>query len=156
MIDFSVTGDNDIPSNLRAKATSIIETLAQKVDAVDQMLVAKIQSNLGGAVLNMQSGKLHNSVRALPVEVSADTITGVVTAGGDEAPYGVYHEVGTTRAYQIIAVNKKVLSFMADGKRVFAKSVTHPPIVQRVFVQSAVDELRDEINYTILSAMEYE
>jgi hypothetical protein len=61
----------------------------------------------------------------------------------------VIHTLGREGAYKIMATNKRALmwqmSVKAGAEKVFARSVTHPPIPATPFVWPALDESREEI-----------
>ena len=42
-------------------------------------------------------------------------------------------------------MNKKALAFMLGGKQVFARRVQHPPIQERSFMRSSLEEMRPGI-----------
>lgn len=149
-----VTGGEQVISNLEAKYDKLIGRLVEKVNAANEQLAEKIRANLSGAVLNIRSGKLIGTVKAVPAEVTGGIVEGGIVVGGVDAPYGVVHERGGKRNYIITPVNKAYLAFMVDGKQIFTKLVRRQPVPKRAFVEPAKLELQSEIQQSLRSAVE--
>jgi hypothetical protein len=73
-----------------------------------------------------------------------DTITGEISAARCAAFYGVIHQRGGSHPYTIQPVNKGYLRAIIGGKEVFRKKIEHPPLPQRPWFDSAVEEMREE------------
>lgn len=136
-----------LSSNLNgASVPIIIEALRTKLDALDFALQSRIVSDkLSGQVLQHRSGKLAASIRAIPTVREGTELVGSVEGGGGPAFYAKFHEYGTTRQYEIVPTNKKALAFMVGGKQVFVKRVMHPPIQERSFMRTTLNEMQTEI-----------
>lgn len=124
---------------------ALVDMLATRIDAVDQMMADRVRENLSGGVLQTRTGKLLSTVMQEPAQISGNEITAAVTAGGDAAPYGIYFEEGGAGYYDIVPINARVLAFMAEGQMIFAKMVHHPPIPKLPWFQPAVDEAAEEM-----------
>lgn len=106
------------------------------------MLADRVRENLSGEVLKVQSGALLGTVKEVPATQSGDIIESGVIAGGDDAPYGIYFEMGGTGWYDITPKTAEFLSFIgSSGARVFTKMVNHPPIPHLPWFGPAVDEV---------------
>jgi hypothetical protein len=132
---------------LAQKPELFIEAVARKVRKFVLMLQRKIvDEKLQGQVLQLRSGKLSRSIKAMPVMVEGDVVTGDVEGAGPSATYGVYAEEGGQRSYIIEPKSKKALGFIAaGGAKIFARRVVHPPIKQRSFMRSSLDEMTNQI-----------
>ena len=114
---------------LQGMSPRLTAVLGTKLRALMFMLQSKIVSEkLSGQVLHRRTGILAGSVRALPVTVAGDTISSGVASNSEPAFYGRIHEVGGSRAYQVMATKSRALAFMMNGKQVVAKSVIRPPL----------------------------
>jgi hypothetical protein len=135
---------------IEGRRDALVDMLAERIDAVNQMMADRVKANLSGGVLQTRSGKLLDTVRQEPAQISGDEIIGAVTAGGEEAPYGIYFEKGGSGYYDIVPVNARVLAFMSEGQQIFAKMVHHPPIPLKPWfgpeVDVATDEMANELN----------
>jgi hypothetical protein len=134
-------------SRLKGQPQRYLALVKRKVQLLLLKLQAKIvNEKLQGQVLRHVSGKLGRSIVAEPVEVTGDTVTGTVEGASPPAYYGHYHEDGGSRFYPVVAKNKKALAFIAHGgAKTFAKQVMHPPLKQRSFMRSSLDEMMREV-----------
>jgi len=132
---------------LEAKASQIHQALFVKVGAIMAQLQTKIiVTKLSGQVLRKQTGFLQSSVRLLPTTDVGSTITGSVAVTGARRDVAMIHTMGMDRAYEVMAVKRKVLAWAgADGKMAFARRVMHPPIPAKPFMWPTLEENRDEI-----------
>jgi len=135
-----------ITDYVEKKRATLIDMLAERIDLVDQMFADRVRGNLSGGVLQTQSGKLLSTVMQTPAQISGNQIYGAVTAGGTDAPYGIYFEEGGTGYYEIRPINARVLAFMGEGGMIFAKLVNHPPTPKLPWFQPEVDAIRPEMN----------
>jgi HK97 gp10 family phage protein len=104
-----------------------------------------------GPLVQSHTGNLS---RAIFSKMLSDT-TGMVGVG-KEAPYAGFVNNGT-RPHIIRAVNAKALRFFVGGSAVFAKYVNHPGTKPTLFMETALQNLRDRIprivaNYVKLGA----
>jgi hypothetical protein len=138
---------------IEGKRDALVDMLAERMDAVNQMMADRVRANLSGGVLETRTGKLLETVMQEPAQISGDIITGAVTAGGEAAPYGIYFEEGGTGYYDIVPVNARVLAFMGEGQMIFARMVHHPPTPKLPWfgpeVDTASDEMATELNQII-------
>lgn len=129
----------------QAKKSELEIALMERVDWFNQLLLARVQNNLGGQVLNFRTGNLFTSARRIPATNNGGEISGEVNAGGSQAPYGIYHELGGVQPYLIFANPRAALFFQMNGKNIFAKYVEHPAIKKRPWFQPAIDATITEI-----------
>jgi len=129
------------------KPVKILEYVQMRVNRLLIMLQAKIVGEkLQGQVLRHITGKLSRSVVVIPAELRGTVVTGYVEAAAPPAAYGVGHERGTDSSYEIVAVRKKALMWIAaGGAKRFATKVMHPPIKRRSFMVSSLNEMRTQI-----------
>ena len=124
---------------------SVMLALRAKVEELRQALLAKVDSNLSGDILQERSGALKASIVA---EIAADG--GVVSAsvGSDGVPYAAIQEYGgTTPPHDIVCVKAKAVAFAGAAGMRFARRVHHPGsrITARAPLGAALDALHDEI-----------
>lgn len=163
-IEFSLVDLGFDPENVKQyigeKRDQLAEMIGNRIDVMDSIIADRVRANLTGQVLHARSGALLGTVDWTPSSQSGDIVSGSVQAGGDAAPYGIYFEKGGIGPYIIEAKNAKSLSFMMDGKRMFAKAVIHPAIPHLPWFQPAVDtsthEIMDELNEGIREVLEEE
>ncbi len=142
-----------MPRNVR-------EALKQEVGSIGLDLAAYVKgSKLSGQVLNRKTGALASSINNV-VEEQEQGVYGAVGSykgGSRDNPegYAAVHEYGGKSAYTILPVNGSVLSWLgADGRRHFAKKVTHPPAKERSFLRSSLADKRTEIEARIVKAVQ--
>jgi len=141
---------------LRERGPQLIDSLTSKMN----LLMLKLQSKIVGETIPafFPSGapNIASTVRAIPVELEGTVIHGEVQAGGPrttkvtlhsgaEVDYAAVQEFGIYHSFTIVPFNKKMLSFILDGKRIFAKMVTHPGLKQRPFMRYGLQEMEAEI-----------
>jgi hypothetical protein len=131
---------------LQEKQSQSIDALTVKTSAILFQLQAKIQAKLSGEVLKVKTGALRSSVSVSGPVVEGGTIRGSVgIPEGPTSGYARIHTLGHSGAYEIIATKRRALAFMLDGKKTFAKRVSHPSIPATPFVHPALEESREEI-----------
>ena len=139
---------------LEAKKILAQSVIVSRVDAVNTMMADMVRSNLSGEVLKIGNRKLYDTVRQRPARfLGGNLVSGTVTAGGPEAPYGVYFEEGGLGPFEIIPKFKRVLMFMMEGEKIFAKLVHHPPIPLKPWFGPAVDWASAEMTTQLNAAM---
>lgn len=133
---------------------AVADMLAERIDAVNAMFADRVKRNLSGGVLQERTGALLSTVRQEPAQRSGDELYGAVTAGGDEAPYGIYFEDGGSGYYDIVPVNARVLSFMGEGGRIFAKIIHHPPTPKLPWFAPEVETGRADMEKELSAALD--
>lgn len=140
-------GAQPLQTELAGKTDTLMAAFAAQMDTLGQQLYALVADKLSGGVLKVQTGELLRSVM-----LNALAITGMQFETSVEIPesspqwiVGMTHEYGGTGYYQILPVNAQALRFMVGGNPVFAKSVNHPPAVERSFLRSSLDEIQAEV-----------
>ena len=139
----------EIAAQIQKKASRINEVLFSRVQSLAFTLQSKVVAKLSGEVLKVRTGVLRSSVTA-NTTTDGTVITGTVEAGkGASHSYAMIHTLGHEGAYRITATRAKALAFQLSVKEsartIFARSVTHPPLSARPFMQPTLDENREEI-----------
>lgn len=142
MIRIEFTGD--LSQVLAFREAAFFGAVERKFGQLFDKLNDKIAGNLDGTVLQRRSGMLAASVSDPQIETQGAIVTGEISAAGPPAQYGIVHERGGTRAYDIRPVNKDYLRAMIGGKAVFRKMFEHPPLPKRPWFDPAVEEMREE------------
>lgn len=144
-------------SRFKTKKNRMLESIRVRMNQLLIQLQAKIVGEkLQGEVLQHRSGKLGKSIVLDPANgavVIGDQVVGSVIGATPPAGYGIVHEKGGINAYEIVPVSKKVMMFYsAGGAKRFAKRVLHPPLKQRSFMASTLEEMRARITAGIQEA----
>ena len=147
MLDLNLKGASELMASLDALPDTLRRALTEKVQNQAQALYSQVVDvNLDGGVLNTRSGALRDLIQ-LDVQPQDALIAATIYANGD-APYAAILEFGgKTSAHEILPDKAKVLSFLIDGKRVFARRVQHPgsTFAARSYLGSALEEQSDDI-----------
>jgi hypothetical protein len=134
--------------DLAAKATRLQEVLYTRVQILTLMLSSKVVANLSNQVLHVRTGVLRGSVNANAI-THGSKITGTIQSSAGPAFYGRFHEFGVPHAWEVIATKSRAsrfqMSVRENAKAVFSRSVVHPPLPERSFMRSTLDENRAEI-----------
>lgn len=131
---------NRVGPFLESKITSVRAALTARMDYWSARLQQIIVNDkLQGQLLKHRTGKLGDSVRGEPTQVTASSIEGGVVAGGGPVDYARPLEYGSS-AHEIVPVTAKALHFFIDGKEVFAKRVMHPGTRAYAFMRGTLDE----------------
>ena len=112
---------------------------------LQQRLLAKVDANLSGDVLQTRSGALKASV-AVALDIGTDQVAASITSEG--VAYAAIQEYGgRTAAHDIVPVKAQALAFAGAGGSVFRRRVRHPGSVipARAPFGSALEALRAEI-----------
>lgn len=144
---------------LRTAPSRITAVLYGRVRQVDLQLQGKITTEkLSGQVLNRRTGQLSDSVRALEPEIDGSVVRGGVEAGaGPSGPYAYAHEFGGLSPYEIqVGGRARALHWLSAGRDHFARSVQHPPAIQRSFMQSTMEENETWIKEQLEQAIQEE
>lgn len=140
---------------LENKTNAIRAILTQRADYWAlrlQMII--VNEKLQGQLLKHRTGKLGDSVRTVPTEVTPDEITAGVTAGGGVVDYARSLEFGS-QAHEIVAVNALALHFVIDGKDIFRKRVMHPGTRAYAYMRGTLDENAADMIADIQDAVGY-
>lgn len=123
-ISVKVEGAAELEANLVARQQRVVIALRNKILNLELRLQSKIQGNLAqGIGLKSRHGTagLAGSVRAEEPVIVGQDVTGEVKGAGGPTWYGRMWEFQGHK--EIFPVNKKALSWLANGKRVFAMHV---------------------------------
>ena len=137
-------------------ADALASVVRDKVVDLQTRLVAKVEANLSGDVLQTRSGALKASIST---ELNAGADMFDVSVSSDGIPYAAIQEYGGhTSAHDIVPVKAKALAFAGAGGRsggVFARRVHHPgsAIPARAPLGSALDALRGEMSDDLKQAV---
>jgi len=146
MISMTLSGIDQVSARWARFPERIRQRLETAMNGVGDDLAARVQDNLGGAVLRRRSGRLAAAQQTVMTSDGGSVSVGV---GFDPqaVPYGTIQEFGgTTRAHLIAAKNACALAFSVGGRLVMAKTVHHPGSVlpARSFLRSALADMADE------------
>lgn len=133
-------------------------TVANRLGTLMARLRAKIAANVHGEVLQSRSGRLAESLSAVTVTRTGDTIIGEMEIGAN-VPYALAHEYGGKGSYRIVPVDKRALRLMLDGKETFRAFVgAHKPALKRSFFLAAIDgmeqEFLEELEQAVIEGIE--
>jgi len=117
----------------RASKESGVTTQQVLIQSANQIL-AEME-----AKVPVKTGNLRTS---LGVKVESSRV--IIGPDERQAPYGGYVEFGTG-PHVIRPKSKKVLSFVVNGKRVFATKVNHPGTKAQPYVRPAFDAWVDSL-----------
>jgi hypothetical protein len=139
-------------ADVQACLVSTSQTLAGRLAAHVQ------QDKLSGQVLNRRSGELAASISAT-VEVGDGVVTAQVFSA-DPPPYAALLELGgVIPAHDVRPVSAQALSFMLDGRRVFAR-IAHIPDVTvpahsylRASLQDMAAEIASDLQQAVARAL---
>ena len=126
-------------------AGAVRAAIDAKAGVLKQALLAKVEDNLSGAILQARSGALKASIVA-ELNLGADALSVSVASRG--MPYAAIQEYGgITAPHDIAPVKAQALAFAGAGGQIFARVVHHPGsrIPQRAYLGSALAALHDAI-----------
>jgi phage gpG-like protein len=125
--------------------------VSRAVEAKVRALTLNLQSHvvrdkLQGQVLNHRSGALSRSIQQ-DVNRSGSATIGRVFSSGDVKYAGIHEFGGQTPPHEILPNKAKALSFLMEGKRIFAQRVQHPgsKMPERSFLRSSLGDMAEEI-----------
>ena len=124
---------------------TVAAALAAKAEELRQALLAKVEANLSGDLLQERSGALKASIVA---EVTADPDAVAFSVASEGVPYAAIQEYGgTTGPHDIVPVKAQALAFAGAAGPTFARRVHHPGshLPARGYLGSALDAMQDEI-----------
>jgi hypothetical protein len=155
-LKFTLSGDPTFKERMRTLGPRVIDVLSTKLNGLMFQLSSFIVSTkLSGQILHRKTGALAGSVRvSSPAMLVGGVIKGTVSAGGPPL-YARALESGS-RGHQIFATKARALSFMTHGKRVFAKSVSHPGNIAYQYMRLSAKQAGDEIRVALEDAVNRE
>ena len=124
---------------------AVIQALRDRAGDLQARLLAKVEANLSGDVLQTRSGALKASIVA-ELLVAPDGLIASLESHG--VPYAAIQEYGgTTPPHDIVPVKARALAFAGAGGTMFARRVHHPGSVipAHAYLGGALEALRDEI-----------
>jgi len=125
------------------KNVALMAALEERVGILGQQLYDTVMLKLSGGVLAMQSGALAGSVVLSAIESTGMAFESFVEIpeGSPQHLIGHVQEYGGEKWYLILPVNAQALRFVVGGSEVFARRVNHPPLPERSFLRSSLDEM---------------
>jgi phage gpG-like protein len=159
MTSFKLTGADELLQRLDRLGAEVQACILATSQTLAANLQAHVQQDkLSGQVLKRLSGDLANSIAAT-VDVSDGVVTAQVFAA-DPPPYAALLEFGgVIPAHNVRPVSAEALSFMLDGRRVFAQ-VAHIPDVTvpvhsylRASLQDMAAEITSELQQAVALAL---
>lgn len=144
--------DTEIIATFDRLTVELRAAVEAKLATLVELVRAKVEENLSGAVLQTKSGALLGALQSGVNSLSGSTVVGFVEIEPGSKPevYGKVHEYGGKDWYEIVPVNKKALAFETNGKKIITDYVFHPPAKKRSFMRSALREMMP----TIVAEME--
>jgi hypothetical protein len=128
---------NVLPDKFRGRLFSVLLVESDKmVSYIKQYL-------LNGQLLNVQSGKLRDSIFQENIQNDANGVRFKVASGGN-LPYARPQNDGIG-PYIIQAVNAKALAFEVAGVMVFAKYVHHPGLKAKHYMETGLQHQKQDI-----------
>jgi phage gpG-like protein len=115
--------------------------LRGEIVKLTQALATLVRAKLSGGVLNKRTGRLYNSIQSMLIE-NTTSIYGRVSTQG--VPYAAIHEFGGIIKHP---GSSKFQAWQGPGGWVYTH-MTRPhdiPIPQRSYMQSSLNDMRDEI-----------
>ena len=147
MFALTLDGLEDASARLEAYPAALAASLDAKAAELAAALVDLVQNDkLSGAVLNLRSGALRDSIVA-SISADADGVVASVDSVGDVNYAAIQEYGGKTSAHEILPVKAQALAFVAGGAQRFARRVEHPGslIPERSYLRSSLDDMRDDI-----------
>ncbi len=149
MITAELIGDRAVIVRLSNLEQSIPAGVARTVISLVIQLQRLIMQKLSGSVLHVRTGVLRSSITHRE-EITATSIRAMV---GTAVEYARYHEYGVPHSWEIRPKSARALHFQAGGEHIFATYVIHPPLPERSFERSALEEMRPIIIARINEAL---
>ena len=147
MFAIDLDGFDEAGARLDTLPTALRVALAAKAADLAAALADRVRNDkLAGAVLNVRSGALRDSIAA-EVEVDGAGVVASVGSVGDIKYAAIQEYGGKTAAHEILPSKAQALALMAGGAEHFARKVEHPGslIPERSYLRSSLDEMSDEI-----------
>jgi hypothetical protein len=141
---------------LKARATTLTQKLVVTINKLTIRMQQRILNRPGSpaSASHRRKGWLGNSVRPIPATTDGSMVTGGVQGAGGDAWYGRLFEDGTTRAYEVMARDKKAMMFAMHGEQVLLRKVMHPAFdsSKLAFMSPVLREMEQEITAEIQAA----
>jgi phage gpG-like protein len=147
MFALTLDGLDEASARLETYPAALAAALDAKATELAAALLDLIQNDkLSGAVLNVGSGALRDSIAA-SISAEADGVVAAVGSAGDVKYAAIQEYGGKTSAHEILPVKAQALAFVAGGAQCFARRVEHPGslIPERSYLRSSLDDMRQEI-----------
>jgi phage gpG-like protein len=146
MSAIEVRGLQETSAQFDAYPAALQAALGAKTTELAAALTDLIKNKLSGAVLNMRSGALRDSIAA-SVTADAEGVRASVGSEGDVKYAAIQEYGGKTSAHEILPVKGDVLAFVAGSGQHFARRVEHPGslIPERSYLRSSLEDMKDEI-----------
>ena len=147
MFAIGLDGLDETSARLDGLPAALAAALAAKSAELSAALADRVRNDkLSGAVLNVRSGALRDSIAA-DVSSDGDGVVASVGSVGDVKYAAIQEYGGKTGAHEILPDKAKALAFLAGGAKCFARRVEHPGSVipERSYLRSTLDEMSDEI-----------
>jgi phage gpG-like protein len=147
MLALTLDGLEDASARLEAYPAALTAALNAKAAELAAALVDLVRDDkLSGAVLNVRSGALRDSIVA-SISADGDGVVASVDSVGDVKYAAIQEYGGKTGAHEILPVKAQALAFIAGGAQRFARSVEHPGslIPERSYLRSSLDDMREQI-----------
>jgi hypothetical protein len=162
MAAFKLTGADEVLQRFERLGADVQACLLATSQTLAANLQAHVQQDkLSGQVLNRLSGDLAASIAAT-VEIGDGVVTAQVFATNPPLYAGILEFGGVMPAHDVRPVSAEALSFMIDGRRVFAK-VAHIPDVTlpahsylRASLQDMAAEITTELQQAVARALKGE
>jgi phage gpG-like protein len=147
MLELKLEGLEDVTARLEAYPTALSAELDAEATKLAGALLDLVKDDkLSGAVLNIGSGALRDSIVASISSDSAGIVASVGSTG--DVKYAAIQEYGgKTSAHEILPVKAQALAFVAGGAQRFALRVDHPGslIPERSYLRSSLDDMEGQI-----------
>jgi phage gpG-like protein len=147
MFALMLDGLADASTRLEAYPAALAAALDAKATELAAALVDVVRNDkLSGAVLNVRSGALRDSIVA-SVSADADGITASVGSESDVKYAAIQEYGGKTSAHEILPVKAQALAFIVNGVQHFARRVEHPGslIPERSYLRSSLNDMQGDI-----------
>lgn len=139
-------GGPELVQKFKEKPSTLLSVLSVRMNQLMIMLSRYIVSQkLAGNPLQTRTGKLAASVHHIPASIQGQKVVGYVESSAPPAGYGILYEKGHSAPWEITAVRAKALHYVMDGRNVFAKRVTHPPVEAMRWMKSSLEENKSAI-----------
>ena len=140
LIRIQLRGSEQLVAEFRNAESTFARQITGRLNRLLQQIAGKVIAKLSGEVVKVRTGVLRGSVGIEFAKRSGTNIEGSIYAAGGPAFYGTILERGA-RPHEIVAVKARALAFQMNGRKVFARSVSHPGITGRWFMKSTRDEI---------------
>jgi phage gpG-like protein len=155
MAAFKLTGADEVLQRFERLGADVQACLLATSQTLAANLQAHVQQDkLSGQVLNRLSGDLAASIAAT-VEIGDGVVTAQVFSANPPPYAGILEFGGVIPAHDVRPVSAEALSFLIDGRRVFAK-IAHIPDVTvpaHAYLRSSLQDMAAEITTELQQAV---